>query len=123
MNEIPKAIVLWSTAGDHAGFMLVSHESGANRGNCVFMLSPVSKEGIDSEMGMVVSELKADGEQIFTLNANDASIELIVSSESFPDLVFKFNANFEGEVFTELNNEFKCIGTAGPAKSDAWQAG
>jgi hypothetical protein len=119
MDEIPKAIVLWSTEGDHAGFMLVSHEPGAYEGNCVFMLSPVSKEGIDSEMGIVVSELKVDGEQNFTLNTNDTGIELIVSPESFPELVFKLNANFEGEVFTEFNNKIKSIGSAEPAKNKA----
>ena len=49
MYEIPKAIILWSTEGDHAGFMLLSHEPGAQDGDSVFMLSPVSKQGIDRD--------------------------------------------------------------------------
>ncbi len=119
MEEIPKAIVLWSTEGDHAGFMLLSHEPGEQNGNCVFMLSPVSKEGIDSDMGIVVSELKVAGEHRFTLAAFEAGIELTVHPESFPNLVFHLNANFVGEVVTEFNNEARCIGNAEPAKTKA----
>lgn len=119
MNEIPKAIVLWSTEGDHAGFMLVSYEAGNSHGNCVFMLSPASVEGIDSAMGIIVSELKVDGEQNFNVVSNSQGHTLSIRPQSFPEILFRLNSNFEGDVFTEFEGETKRVGSAVPAKKDA----
>ncbi|OIO66918.1 MAG: hypothetical protein COW62_05530 [Zetaproteobacteria bacterium CG17_big_fil_post_rev_8_21_14_2_50_50_13] len=119
MIEIPKAIVLWSKEGRHAGFMLLSHEEGNEYGECVFMLSPVSAEGIDSEMGIVVSELKVAGEQQFHIKRNESGYELTVKPRELPEVVFKLNTGFEGDVFTEFNGPITTIGTANPAKQNA----
>jgi len=83
------------------------------------MLSPVSAEGIDSEMGIVVSELKVAGEQQFHIKRNESGYELTVKPRELPEVVFKLNTGFEGDVFTEFNGPITTIGTANPAKQNA----
>ncbi|MEM7346681.1 MAG: hypothetical protein AAF485_20755 [Chloroflexota bacterium] len=112
MDEIPRAISLWSTEGHHAGFMLCSYEQGNTGGSCVFMLTPISIEGVNSDMGIIVSELKTDGEQIFIVTKADNDFELTVLSERLPELVIQFDSSFKGKIFTELDKKLKCVGTA-----------
>ena len=112
MNTIfPKAFALWSEQGDHAGFMLLSSESDMETGDCIFMLSPVSAKGVDSDLGIVVSELKVSGEHKFEVSSIDAGYKLIVFPDGFPQIVFNLNHEFSGEVFTEFDDTYKCIGT------------
>ncbi len=59
-NELPKAMVLKTIDGRHVGFMLLTPNSGES-GECVFSLSASSAEVIDSNLGVVLSELKVSG--------------------------------------------------------------
>lgn len=117
--ELPKALSLWSDKGDHAGFMLLACDSGSTQGNCFFMLSPASNEGIDSDLGIVVSELKVAGEHKFESHKNDDGFEIRVLPAGFPEVVFKLNNEFSGQVTTEFNDEIVCIGSSEPAKKSA----
>ena len=117
--ELPKALSLWSDKGDHAGFMLLACESGSTSGDCVFMLSPASTKGIESDLGIVVSELKAAGEHKFESNKNDDGLEIKLFPVGFPEVVFKLNNEFSGQVFTEFNDKITCIGSSEPAKKSA----
>lgn len=113
MNPVtPKALSLWSDEGDHAGFMLMAIPPGQGGGDCVFMLSPVSTEGIDSPLGMVVSELKALGEHPFEIEQNDTGFRLTVRPEGLPELVFTLDEEFSGPITTLYGEETKCIGKA-----------
>ncbi|MFB2649889.1 hypothetical protein [Shewanella mangrovisoli] len=117
--ELPKALSLWSDKGDHAGFMLLACDSGSTQGDCVFMLSPASTEGIDSDLGIVVSELKAAGEHKFESHKNDDGFEIRVLPAGFPEVVFKLNNEFSGQVITEFNEKIVCIGSSEPVKKSA----
>lgn len=113
--NIPKAVNLFSEEGHHAGFMLLAASSEIG-GDCVFMLSPVSKEGVDSQFGMIVSELKVGGEHEFVCTETESGVELTVQPQGLPQVSFVLNHEFEGEVFTEFDEKRTLIGTAQPAK-------
>jgi hypothetical protein len=117
--EIPKAISLWSSAGDHAGFMLLAPDSSNSAGTCVFMLSPSSIAGIESEMGVIVSELREMGEHTFRLNSEGSRCELVVSVSGFPDIIFSVDDGFSGKAFTEIDGAAKCVGSFGPICGNA----
>ena len=117
--EIPKAISLWSCEGDHAGFMLLAPDAGNVSGNCVFMLTPASCAGIESEMGIVVSELKETGEHCFRLASADTGRALTVFTDGFPDVLFHIDEKFSGDVFTEMDGVVKCVGSAGTIRANA----
>lgn len=113
MNPVtPKALTLWSDEGDQAGFMLMAIPPGQGGGDCVFMLSPVSTEGVDSQLGMVVSELKALGEHPFEIEQTDRGFLLTVRPEGLPELVFTLDEEFSGPITTVVNDASKCIGKA-----------
>ena len=117
--EIPKSLNLWSSNGDHAGFMLIASESNSTTGECVFMLTPVSAKGIDSSLGIVVSELKSAGEHKLRILEKDKGCTITIYPEGFPEVVMEFNEKFEGEIHTEFNDEYQCIGTAQPLDKNA----
>lgn len=116
MVNIPKALILYSSDGDHAGFMLVDAEEGGASGNCVFMLSPVSAEGIESDLGVVVSDLKVAGEHRFVSSESGGAIELAVHPKGLPVVRLCLDADFAGTVHTEFDGVERCIGEAVPAK-------
>ncbi|MGE0083855.1 MAG: hypothetical protein AB7S75_05485 [Desulfococcaceae bacterium] len=116
MTKIPKALTLYSDNGDHAGFMLIAPKEGDESGDCVFMLTPVSVEGIDSNLGIVVSELKVAGEHKFSCLQTNQGYELTVHPKGLPVVTLLLNTEFSGEIYTEFDGTNKCIGTAKPAK-------
>ncbi len=81
------------------------------QGQCVFMLSPVSSEGIDSKMGIVVSELKVSGEHHFKAKRFDEGFQILIFPEGFPQITFNLDNKFAGDVVTEFDGSVKCIGT------------
>ena len=117
--EFPKTILLWSADGGHAGFMLLAPAADGKSGDCVFMLTPVSAAGIESDMGNIVSELKLNGEHRFVAAPVKNGIDLTVCPVDFPELEFRFNMAFEGEVFTIMNGARVCVGSAGPMQGPA----
>jgi hypothetical protein len=114
--EPPKAISLWSDRGDHAGFMLLGindiNSSGPTNGMCVFMLTPCSAEGIESELGIIVSELKVGGEHCCSMTLSETGYEIVVHPIGLPVIIFTFDNEGNGKVVTEYNGEIKFVGTA-----------
>ncbi|MHC2067193.1 hypothetical protein ACYFX5_06965 [Bremerella sp. T1] len=116
---LPKSFNLFSGEGHHAGFMLLSPRS-ASEGDCVFMLSPFSADGIDSRLGLVVSELKVGGEHRFEFAEVEGGFQMTLQPDGFPAVRFQFDEEYSGEIFTEFDGKEVGIGTASPAKkSDA----
>jgi len=114
--SLPKSLNLWSAPGDHAGIMLVAINDGSTSGDCVFMLSPVSAECIQSPRGIVVSELKAVGESQIEVAQSDQGCTAIVRPVGLPEVTIQLNEDFEGEVWTTFDDEQSCLGTASPVK-------
>jgi hypothetical protein len=98
--------------------MLLEPNEDNKSGSCVFMLTPASVEGINSNLGIVVSELKVDGEQEFICSESDSGIELTVIPRELPVVRFVLNVDFHGMIYTEFNGAQKCIGKAKPAKKE-----
>ena len=117
--NLPKAISLCSDEGHHAGFMLMAFDESQRQGQCVFMLSPASSEGIDSKMGIVISELKVLGEHQFKAKRVGEGFEILVLPEGFPQITFKLDNKFAGDVVTEFDGSVECIGTCEAAKKNA----
>lgn len=117
--ELPKVMALWSNEGDHTGFMLLAPKSGSEAGDCVFLLSPSSNEGIDSDLGMVVSELKVAGEHKFKIDTSNDGLRLSVTPTEYPEVIFRLNRQFSGQIVTEFGGRNVCIGSAKPAKKNA----
>ena len=60
--EYTHGFALETTTGLHVGFALGSPSFKGESGDCVFMLMPMSAEGIETPLGLLVSELKVSGE-------------------------------------------------------------
>ena len=113
MNPVtPKALSLWSEEGDQAGFMLMAIPPGQGGGDCVFTSSPISTEGDDSQLGVVVSQLKGLGEHPFEIEQNETGFLLTVRPEGLPELVFTLDEDFSGPITTVVNDATKCLGKA-----------
>ena len=115
----PKALTLFSTDGDHAGFMLIAQDEHENKGDCVFMLSPISVKGIDSKLGILVSELKETGEHPFIITESGQHYELYIKPKNLPEIKIVFNQNFQGNVYTDYDKKDEHIGTVEQAKKKA----
>lgn len=83
------------------------------------MLSPSSIEGIDSNIGIVVSELKAMGEHRCDIESDDSGCVITVLPSGFPEVELQLDCEFRGRVFTELEGGIECIGFAEPADGNA----
>ena len=117
--DIPKVISLASAQGDRVGVLMLAPGAGNGAGDCIFMLSPTSSAGIDSDMGLVVSELKVTGEHRYSVTALNDGVRLIVLPEGMPKVEFHLNHEFKGNVLTEFGGAIKCIGSAEPLRSSA----
>ena len=117
--EAPKAISLWSSEGDHAGFMLLSirgQEAGEYVGECVFLLSPVSTDGLESQMGIVVSELKVAGEHPLSLKWRDGGLSIVVTPADLPAVNLRIVKNERHSVVTDSDGRSVVIGVAEEAR-------
>ena len=117
--QLPKVIALLSTQGDQTGFMLLAPDATGTSGDCVFMLSPSDLAGIESDMGIVVSELKVAGEHRFNATAQDGGITLVVTPVGLPQVDMLLNSQFSGRVHTDFCGTVKCIGSAEPLPGSA----
>jgi hypothetical protein len=78
--ECTHGFSLQSTNGDHIGFALGAPSFKVESGECVFMLLPMTTEGIDTPLGRVISELKVAGEHQWQKQNGD--IEVLAASGS-----------------------------------------
>ncbi|HHF0559785.1 TPA: hypothetical protein ACPHT1_003936 [Vibrio antiquarius] len=115
-NELPKAMVLKTIDGRHVGFMLLAPNSGES-GECVFSLSASSAEVIDSNLGVVLSELKVSGEHKYVVET--IVVETIkdgylinIAPIGLPNVQVQLNHQFSGDIVTDIEGRVACIGTA-----------
>ncbi|WDM66152.1 hypothetical protein [Xanthomonas cucurbitae] len=87
--DIPKVILLLSERGERVGVLLLAPDNLGAGGSCVFMLLPSSSACIDSDMGIVVSELKVAGEHRFQVMASSSGIDLVVLQADLPHIELK----------------------------------
>jgi hypothetical protein len=109
--DMPKVITLATPGGVRVGLMLLAPDE-ENSGGCVFMLLPVSSTVIESDMGIVISELKVAGEHRFIAKALDNGIDVLVVPTGLPQVQLQLNHEFKGSVFTDFGGTIKCIGSA-----------
>jgi hypothetical protein len=112
--DIPKAFALLSVQGEPAGVMLMAPDDGGTSGDCMFMLSPASADGIESDMGKVVSALKVAGEHQFNITMLSDGVSLIVLFDGQPQVEFQLNQDFQGSVITKMGDTTKYAGLALP---------
>ncbi|MGN3937975.1 hypothetical protein ABVB18_21945 [Xanthomonas citri pv. mangiferaeindicae] len=117
--DIPKAVLLLTEHGERVGVLLLAPDDLGACGSCVFMLMPSNSSCIDSDMGIVVSELKVAGEHRFQVMETPSGIELIVVPIDLYQIELKLDSNFSGRVLTDLGGVNKCIGAAEPLPGSA----
>ncbi|MFC0682936.1 hypothetical protein ACFFGH_34340 [Lysobacter korlensis] len=117
--DIPEVILLLSEQGDRVGAVLLAPDDTRASGDCVFMLSPSNNACIDSDLGIVVSELKVAGEHRFRVAATPGGIELTVLPADLPQIELRLNGHFSGSVLTDFCGVTKCIGSAEPLPGSA----
>ena len=117
--DVPKVISMSSTQGDRVGVMLLAPDETGTTGDCVFMLSPSNTACIDSDMGVVISELKVSGEHRFKATSLNGGINLVVSPVALPEIELRLNSDFTGSVLTDFGGATKCIGSAEPLPGSA----
>ena len=117
--EFPKVISLTTPQGERAGMMLLAPRAESSSGECVFMLSSASSLAIDSPLGVVISELKVSGEHRFAADTIDSGISLVVFPNGLPQVQFRLDYGFSGQVFTEFDGAITCIGSAHPLPRSA----
>ncbi|EGR2854725.1 hypothetical protein DC853_24125 [Vibrio parahaemolyticus] len=110
-NELPKAMVLKTIDGRHVGFMLLAPNSGES-GECVFSLSASSAEVIDSNLGVVLSELKVSGEHKYVVETIKDGYLINIAPIGLPNVQVQLNHQFSGDIVTDIEGRVACIGTA-----------
>ncbi|EGQ8146190.1 hypothetical protein GKA54_14395 [Vibrio parahaemolyticus] len=110
-NELPKAMVLKTIYGRHLGFMLLAPNSGES-GECVFSLSASSAEVIDSNLGVVLSELKVSGEHKYVVETIKDGYLINIAPIGLPNVQVQLNHQFSGDIVTDIEGRVACIGTA-----------
>lgn len=78
--EYTHGFALQTTNGAHIGFALGAPSFKVEGGDCVFMLLPMTAEGVDTPLGRVISELKVAGEHQWQKQNGD--IEVLGASGS-----------------------------------------
>jgi len=117
--ELPKVIWLTTPRGERVGAMLLASESGGDRGDCVFISSSKSPAGIESDLGVVISELRASGEHRFTCNSDGTGFRLTVTPLGLPKVHIRLDESFSGGVYTDLGGAVFNIGCASPGPDGA----
>ena len=112
----PNALTLNSDQDILTGFILLSFENELLSGDCVFMLLPATDKVVESDLSIVISELKVSGEHRFELAEKGDGYKLTVIPNGFPELRIDLDREFRGQVYTEISNAIKYIGKAEPAK-------
>lgn len=109
--ELPKAMVLKTIDGGHVGFMLLAPNSGES-GECVFSLSASSAEVIDSNLGVVLSELKVSGEHKYVVETIKDGYLINIAPIGLPNVQVQLNHQFSGDIVTDIEGRVASIGTA-----------
>jgi hypothetical protein len=116
MRELPKAIPLLSPDGKQVGFMLLAVEpSGDNvyAGECVFVFMPENASVIESDLGVVISELKIAGEHPCRVSAHGKRLEFVVMPHALPQLRLVRDPDGESAIVTLMEGAERQVGIVG----------
>src|SRR5436309_321435 len=99
-ESVQKAIVLQNKEAKHMGFMLThltpTGTNGLLVGDCVFMLLPSNTDLIETELGILISELKVAGEHPCTMRTLTNHTEIIVTPKKLPELILAIEQSGKG---------------------------
>ncbi len=103
-EPVQKAIVIKNLKGEHMGFMLSSlkatEKAGEFRGECVFMLLPKDAGLIETELGIIISELKVAGENPCRMQVGKDKSELWVGAKNLPPVTLVMDSSGKGFMST-----------------------
>jgi hypothetical protein len=99
-EPVQTAIVLQNKDGKHMGFMLThlrpTAKEGDYHGECVFTLLPTSSDLIETDLGILISELKVAGEHSCRMVVGTNKTEFVVASKKLPKLTLVIASNGKG---------------------------
>lgn len=116
MSELPNAIPLLSPDYEQVGFVLLAVEpDGADShvGECVFMLAPENGDVIESDLGVVVSELKVAGEHSCRVSIVGERLEIVVTPTNLPQVRLIHDPQGDSAILTVWDGSERQIGIVG----------
>jgi len=113
-EPVQKAIALQNKEARHMGFMLTHlNPTGTNgefAGECVFTLLPTSSDLIETELGILISELKVAGEHPCRMRTVTNHTEIIVTPKKLPELILHIAPTGKGTLSKKQNGVVSRIG-------------
>ena len=113
-EPVEKAIVLQNMQAKHMGFMLTHLKpSGADEvfsGDCVFILLPSSSDLMETELGILISELKVAGEHPCSMSITNNHTEIVVRPKKLPELILSITPAGKGTLSKKENGVVSQIG-------------
>jgi hypothetical protein len=101
-EPVQKAIVLQNKDGKHMGFMLThlrpTEKEGDYQGECVFTLLPTNSDLIETDLGILISELKVAGEHSCHMTVGTNRTDLVVTPKKLPELTLVIASNGKGSL-------------------------
>src|SRR6266478_2715508 len=99
-EPVQNAIALQNKEGKHMGFMLThlnpTATNGEYTGDCVFMLVPSSGDLIETDLGVLISELKVAGEHPCSMHTITNHTEIVVTPKKLPELILVITPTGKG---------------------------
>jgi hypothetical protein len=109
-----KAIVLQNGDAKLMGFMLVHWNPTATKGeytgDCVFMLLPTDSDLIETELGILISELKVAGEHPCSMRTVINHTQIVVTPKKLPQLILDIAPTGKGTLSMKERGEASRIG-------------
>ena len=119
-DSVEKAIVLQNKEGKHMGFMLAhlkpAAKEGDYQGECVFMLLPTSADLIETDLGILISELKVAGEHRCRMSVVTNETKFVVTPQRLPELTLVIASNGKGTLSKREHGALSQIGLVEFAK-------
>jgi hypothetical protein len=119
-EPVQKAIALQNMQAKHMGLMLThlnpTETNGVLSGDCVFMLLPSSTDLIETELGILISELKVAGEHPCSMRTITNHTEIVVTPKKLPELVLVITPTGKGTLSKKENGVVYQIGLVEFAK-------
>jgi len=113
-ETVQKAIALQNMQAEHMGFMLTHlNPTGTNgefSGDCVFMLLPFSSDLSETELGILISELKVAGEHPCSMRTITNQTEIVVTPKKLPELILVITPTGKGTLSKKENGVVSQIG-------------
>lgn len=121
-EEHPNMIVIKNTNDQPVGFMLTNMrpttDSSILEGECAFVLLPKDAKLVDSELGIIISELKVAGEHACRMKISNGGIETWVTPKTLPSLSLTLDSEGKGTISTTEQGATRKIGNTEAGKGN-----